>query len=353
MLRDNAQSLSSNENRESGESFERQSEHKKKETDKTEKSSSVESHAKSSKDDGCKTRIRNKSPEVNTDSERVKSGVVALSMKNGVVEDIEEHKKDRQDNSKHVYRLLTEDYVNGKDLDEESRSENNSHEKEKYHLIAGEPDYPNDREKSAETSKRQTSRNSHMNDFESEFRSYCGETDKSKKVVTGFNKISGDTIPKSSGYQEMTSQSHVEKESDSELEIRNHLRIRTDLTHENDIKVSHTPVPDTGTLKSNDISKNNMHVDDGRCYSETENPISDQRKKIAKLPPQTKKLHRNEGKKKKGNVSSHSEDLVSEDEDVAPSSQTGIDVAGNRSGSITKLDIPDTSKVNFDKTRKR
>ena len=42
-------------------------------------------------------------------------------------------------------------------------------------------------------------------------------------------------------------------------------------------------------------------------------------------------------------------------DELVPASQTGIDVAGNRSGSITKLDIPipDTSKVSFDRTRKR
>ena len=49
-----------------------------------------------------------------------------------------------------------------------------------------------------------------------------------------------------------------------------------------------------------------------------------------------------------------SNDNTANDE-LVPASQTGIDVAGNRSGSITKLDIPVpyTSKVSFDRTRKR
>ena len=50
------------------------------------------------------------------------------------------------------------------------------------------------------------------------------------------------------------------------------------------------------------------------------------------------------------------DDVVNEDagnEEMIPASQTGIDVAGNRSGSITKLDIQDTSKVSFNRTRKR
>ena len=64
----------------------------------------------------------------------------------------------------------------------------------------------------------------------------------------------------------------------------------------------------------------------------------------------------NEDKKASPQLSDEYEpnDNAANDE-LVPASQTGIDVAGNRSGSITKLDIPipDTSKVSFDRTRKR
>ncbi|XP_045160220.2 putative uncharacterized protein DDB_G0282133 [Mercenaria mercenaria] len=52
-------------------------------------------------------------------------------------------------------------------------------------------------------------------------------------------------------------------------------------------------------------------------------------------------------------VSENESDIYEDGDDLRPSqAQTNIDVAGNRSGSITKLDIP-ASVVSFDRTRKR
>ena len=96
-------------------------------------------------------------------------------------------------------------------------------------------------------------------------------------------------------------------------------------------------------------------------HSEADSDIEETTDKVTRTERNTSNKNHSSGSHRSVRESNNSESVAvleenyddDEDEELGPSSQNGIDVAGNRSGSITKLDVPDTSKVSFNRTRKR
>ena len=310
------------------------------------------------------------------------------------------------------------------------------------------------------TSRRQTSnqsRTAYSNDFESEFKSYVEDVQKSRNAVAGVKENKSDV---SSRHSEQINQSC--SESDSENENESVAEPKKVLRRKSGANISHRSASDKGKLVSNHDTENDWEVNNKKeSHTQSEGPVSDKRQSkqslvanrssnrsinlsyksvhdksvsIASVATNKKIPDRKQsaaqemsGKKeytaqivhdndqdnneqsddndddlsddddgddrqhnktnKSGKIihddnhsqtsrkdrrvneyeettngdgedddeeeNNHDDVGDDDDDDIGPSSQTGIDVAGNRSGSITKLEAPDTSKVSFDKTRKR
>ena len=312
-----------------------------------------------------------------------------------------------------------------------------------------------EKQRNKKESENQTSNKSKaagVKDFESEFKNFVGDSQKSRTSVGTGNRKSANKSLKTSRHSEVDSHSHGESNSEDEQESI--IKSNTKLTRRKGANVSHRSSSGTGKLRSKlqaegDVEKdtsNEEHALDksrskrsqvskkslSRNESNTsKRSIQDESESVSNKSFKDRKQSTRTGKDKQkletnaqtvqndnlGNAdddhdsnddekqSDHhdadesdedsnveddqyddertekdrsqtlqmdrqadeqqNEELQSDEEeeeeeieyddaedDIRPS-QTGIDVAGNRSGSITKLEAPDTSKVSFDRTRKR